>query len=108
MNHKVTYVACDYEDGFPIITADSFENIREALSDYCGNGKYIDFHIYETKYPNDYIGYMEYECVESSSDSSKTFVSKFKIYCLQLYPSTKVAASSQTEISEEVNSRKTI
>jgi hypothetical protein len=95
MKIKATYLACDYEDGFPIITADSFENIREALDDYCGAdhrniGKYIDFHIYETKYPNDYMGYMEYECLESRSDSSKTFISKFKIYCLEFYPLTKI------------------
>jgi hypothetical protein len=95
MKHKVTYLACDYEEGFPIITADSFENIKEALGDYCGDdhrntGKYIDFHIYETKYPNDYMGYMEYECCLNGKDWDKTYISKFKIYCLEFYPLTKV------------------
>lgn len=93
---KVTYLATDFEDGFPIISADSFENIRKALDDYCGadhrnSGKYIDFHFYETKYPTDYEGYMEYECCENGKDWSKTISTKFKIYCIEFYPYTKIS-----------------
>ena len=35
-NIKVTYLALDYEEKFPIISADSFDNLKLALDDYCG------------------------------------------------------------------------
>ena len=95
MKIKATYLACDYEDGFPIITADSFENIRKALDEYCGAdhrdlAKFISYKPYETKYPSEYEGDMEYLCCESGSDWSKTFNCKFKIYCIEFYPLTKI------------------
>ena len=45
---KATWIACDYEEGFPIISADSFDNLKLALDDYCGadnrnSGKCIGF-----------------------------------------------------------------
>lgn len=99
LNIKVTYVACDHEDGFPVTTADSFENIREALDQYCGAdnrdiAKFIGFFPYETKYGGEYEGYMEYECRDGRGDWSKTFNCKFKIYCIGFYPLTKVAENT--------------
>jgi len=89
---KVTYLACDYEEGFPIITADSFDNLKLALDDYCGAdernlGKCIGFTSYNTKYPNDYQGYYEYECCINGSE---IYIDKFKVYCIEFYPQTKI------------------
>jgi hypothetical protein len=88
---KVTYVACDYEDKFPIITADSFENIRKACDEYCGaderdQAKYLGFKPYESKHGCDYEGYFEYEC----KLNDKTYIDKFEIYCIEFYPQTKI------------------
>lgn len=95
MKRKVTYIACDYEDGFPITTADSFENIRIALDDYCGAdhrqvSEFKGFFPFKTKYGSEYEGYMEYESCQNDKDWSKTFISKFKIYCVNFSPLTKV------------------
>ena len=89
---KVTWLACDYEEGFPIITADSFHNLRLALDNYCGadernQGKCIGFTPHITKYPDDYEGYYEYEVCNNGSE---TYIDKFKVYCVEFYPQTKI------------------
>ena len=92
---KVTYLACDYEELFPILSADSFDNLRLALDEYCGadhrnSGRYIGFTPYDTKYPSEYEGVIEYECCESGiTDWSKTYIDKFRVYCVDFYPETK-------------------
>lgn len=91
---KVTYLACDYEDKFPIISADSFDNLKLALDDYCGadermTAKCIGFKPYESKYGSDYEGYFEYECCKNDKDWSETYIDKFAVYCVEFYPQTK-------------------
>ena len=90
---KATYVACDFDEKFPIITADSFENIRLALDNYCGaderdSAKFIAYHAYNPKYPNDYEGYFEYECCTNGNNWDDTYTDKFRIYCIEFYPLT--------------------
>ena len=70
---KVTYLALDYEDKFPITSADSFDNLKLALDNYCGadernSGKCLGFTPYETKYGSDYEGFYEYECCRNGND----------------------------------------
>ena len=85
--NKITYIACDYEDKYPIVTADSFENIRKALDEYCGAdernvAKCLGFKPYDSKYGGEYEGYFEYEC-----DFDDV---KFRIYCVDFFPKTKI------------------
>jgi hypothetical protein len=92
---KITYIALDYESNKPIISADSFQNLKLALDDYCGadernTGRYIGFKPYITKYPDDYEGDFEYECCKNGHDWSEIYVDKFKVYCVEFYPETKI------------------
>lgn len=91
---KVTYVACDYDEHFPILTADSFENIRKACDEYCGadernQANYLGFKPYECPggYACDYEGYFEYVCKDGNGGS---YIDKFKIYCIDFFPETKI------------------
>jgi hypothetical protein len=91
---KVTWLACDYEEGFPIISADSSDNLKLALDDHCGadkrnSSKCLGFTPYITKYPSDYEGYYEYECCKDGTNWDETYIDKFKIYCVEFYPQTK-------------------
>ena len=91
---KVTYIACDYDEKFPILTTDSFENMRKALDDYCGAdernvGKFIAYHPYNPKYPSEYEGYFEYECCTNGNNWDSTYTEKFRIYCIEFFPETK-------------------
>ena len=91
---KATWIACDYEDMFPITTAESFDNLKLALDYYCGaddrnTGKCIGFTPYVTKYPDDYEGYYEYECCKNGNDWNETYIDKFRVYCIEFYPQTK-------------------
>jgi hypothetical protein len=94
--NKITYVALDYEDRFPITSADSWENLKLALDNYCGadernSGRCIGFTPYETKYGSDYEGFYEYECCRNGNDwDDGTYKSKFKVWCVEFYPETKI------------------
>ena len=93
---RAIYVACDFEDKFPIVSSDSFDNMRKALDDYCGadkknSGKCLGFTPYDTKYPDDYQGYYEYECCSKGNDwNSGTYIEKFRVYCVEFYPKTYI------------------
>lgn len=89
---KAIYLACDYDDRFPIISADSFQNLRLALDDYCGADERKQatckgFFPYHSKYPSDYEGYFEYECFKNPEE---TYTDKFRVYCVEFYPLTKI------------------
>lgn len=91
---KVTYLALN-EHNNPVISAESFDNLKLALDEYCGadkrnTGKYIGFYPYNTKYPDEYEGYFEYECCKNGNDwNGETYIDKFKVYCIEFYPQTK-------------------
>jgi len=91
---KATYLACDYDERFPIISADSFLNLRLALDDYCGADERKQatckgFFPYDSKYPSDYEGYFEYECCKGNENPEDTYIDKFRVYCVEFYPLTK-------------------
>ena len=90
---KTIYLACDFDEKFPVISADSFDNMRKALDNYCGadernSGKFIAFVPYDSKYPSDYEGYYEYECCTNGNNWDNTYTDKFRIYCVEFYPPT--------------------
>ena len=95
MKIKVTYIACDYDNCRPIISAESFENLRLALDNYCGAdhrnlAKCNGFFPYNTKYPDYYEGYFEYECLTNNINSlEQSYLEKFKVFCVEFYPETK-------------------
>ena len=81
---KAIYLACDFDEKFPVISADSFDNMRKALDDYCGadernSGKFIAYHAYNPKYPSDYEGY------SNGNNWDSTYTDKFRIYCVEFY-----------------------
>ena len=89
---RTIYVACDFYDKYPILSADSFDNIRLALDEYCGANeknvaKCLGFKPYEAKYADSYEGYFEYECC-TSNDWNNTYIDKFTVYCIDFYPPT--------------------
>lgn len=87
---KVTYLAVDSDGNKPLITASTFEDLRLALDDYYGVGvsesvKCLGFTPYQTKYPEEYEGYYEYEFPWEG----EILKDKVKVYCLEYYPYTK-------------------
>tara|TARA_R110000868_G_scaffold3103_2_gene20710 strand:- start:14327 stop:14587 length:261 start_codon:yes stop_codon:yes gene_type:complete len=86
MSIKTTYVALDYETKCPVIAADSYENLKLGLDNYCGTdegklAKFLAFKPYDVKYEADYEGYFEYECYD---DGESTIV-KFLIFIVPFY-----------------------
>ena len=90
---KVTYVAVD-ADGFkPIASAETFDNLRLALDEYYavdkGQAKCIGWYPFDSKYPDDYEGYYEYEWKNVVRDEVYTETDTIKVYCVEFYPKTK-------------------
>ena len=87
---KVTYIAInEYK---PILSASSFEELREGLDDYYGvdkgQAKCLGFKPYDTKYPDDYEGYYSYSYTIKQYDKEITNIDVVKIYCVEYYPYT--------------------
>ena len=63
MKKKFSYVVI--EDGKPICVADNFRYIISYLDDYCGvnngQGEYVEYKPYNSKYPDDYQGQFIYK-----------------------------------------------
>ena len=92
---KVTYIAVDCDGNKPIMSADSFENLKSGLDKYYGcdgnGGKCLGFTPHQTKYPDDYEGYFEYKVTMYHSDKDPqqtTYIDKIKVYCVEFHPHT--------------------
>ena len=85
---KVTYVAMDCDGNKPIMSADTFENLKAGLDEYYGcdgrGGECLGFTPYQTKYPDDYEGHFEYKVTMDN----KTYTDQVKVYCIEYYPNT--------------------
>ena len=95
MSIKITYLALDHEDRFPIISADSWDDLKLALDDYCGAdergiAKCLGFTPYNAKYGGDYEGYLEYECCTIGKDWTETYKVKIAIWVVKFYSETKI------------------
>ncbi len=87
---KVTYLAVDSDENIPLTTASTFGDLRLALDEWYGIGKdetakCLGFIPYQTKYPDAYEGYYEYEFLFRD----EIMKDKVKVYCLDYYPHTK-------------------
>ena len=96
---KVTYVALDNDGNKPIMTANTFDELKEGLDEYYGAGQYsniydtgaicIGFEPYVTKYPDDYEGCYEYKYTITQADGTVTeYNDKIKVYCVDYHPQT--------------------
>ena len=87
---KVSYIAMD--EYKPILSASSFEELREGLDDYYGVDKgqaeCLGFTQYDTKYPDDYEGYYSYSYTIKQYDKEINNIDVVKIYCVDYYPYT--------------------
>ena len=87
---RVTYVALSHW-GKPIATAHTFDDLKVGIDEYYGIGKdkdvkYINWTPYESKYPDEYEGYFEYEVNDFNWGAE---IEKVPVYCVDFYPYTK-------------------
>ena len=87
---KVTYIAMDKYK--PILSASSFEAIKEGLDEYYGVDKgqaeCLGFTPYDTKYPDDYEGYYSYSYTIKRYNEDVTNIDVVKVYCVNYHPHT--------------------
>lgn len=87
---KVTYVAVD-EEKIILLTASTFDDLKLGLDDYYGvdttdrTAKCLGFTPYQTKYPDYYEGYYEYEFMFGN----EIHKDRVNVYCVDYYPHTK-------------------
>jgi hypothetical protein len=86
---RVTWVAQAYDK--PIVTAHTWDDLVAGVDEYYGAGedpkvKKIGWNPYDSKYPDDYEGYFEYEVDDFNGG---TEIEKVKVYCVEFYPHTK-------------------
>ena len=90
---KVTYIAIDSDGNKPITSASSFEDLRKALDDYyavgTGESKCLGFFPYDSKYPDEYEGYYEYESKRIVWEELHLEKDTIKVYCIEYYPYTE-------------------
>ena len=81
MKNKFSYVVI--EDGKPICVADNFKYIRAYLDDYCGvnngQGEYVEYKPYNSKYPDDYQGQFIYKDFGNPPHLTEEMI-YFKVY----------------------------
>jgi len=87
---RVTFVALSHW-GKPIVTAHTLDDLKAGIDEYYGIGtdkdvKYLNWTPYESKYPDEYEGYYEYEVSDFNWDVE---IEKVKVYCVEFYPTTK-------------------
>jgi hypothetical protein len=94
---KVTYVAMDSDGNKPIVTAESFEDLRKGLDDYYavdrGAATCLGWTPYITKYPDELEGYYKYVYKSLHSDHDEDWdddTDIINVYCLNFYPETKI------------------
>jgi hypothetical protein len=87
---RVTYVAMD--EYKPILSASSFEELREGLDEYYGVDKgkaqCLGFVPFMTKYPDDYEGHYSYSYTIKQYDEDVTNIDVVKVYCVNYHPHT--------------------
>lgn len=90
---KVTYVAVDAAAKKPVASAETFDNLRLALDEYYavnkGEGRCMGWYPFDSKYPNDYEGYYEYEWKNVVSHDVYLEIDTIRVYRVDFYPETK-------------------
>lgn len=89
---KVTYIAMDSDGNKPIMSADTFDNLRKGLDEYYGveklNAECLGFYPYITKYPDYFEGHYMYKWNMLIRDVVEEYVDTIKVYCVDYYPNT--------------------
>ena len=89
---KVTYIAMDNDGNKPIMSADSFENLKAGLDDYYGcdgrGGECLGFTPYISKYPDEYEGYYQYKVSMIQYEKPTEYIDTVKVYCINFHPHT--------------------
>ena len=89
---KVTYVALDKDGNKPIMSAESFDDLKAGLDDYYGcdgrGGECLGFTPYHTKYPDEYEGYYQYKVSMIQYEKPTEYIDTVKVYCIDYYPHT--------------------
>lgn len=89
---KVTYVAMDVDGYKPIMSANTFEDLKKGLDDYFAAGRTtaecLGWYPYDTKYPDSYEGYYEYFWQQIIHNEIIDVVDKIKVYCVNYHPHT--------------------
>ncbi len=87
---RVTYIAMD--EYKPILSASSFEELREGLDEYYGvhkgEAQCLGFVPFMTKYPDDYEGHYSYSYTMKRYDEDVTNIDVVKVYCVNYHPHT--------------------
>ena len=94
---KVTYVAQVHHK--PVVTAHTWTDLIVGLDDYYGVGrdpkvKKLDWHPYNSKWPDDYEGHFEYEVDDYNGG---TEIEKVNVFCVDFYPHTKYKIETNNE-----------
>jgi hypothetical protein len=94
---KVTYVAIDKNSNEPILTAETFEDLKKGLDEYYaverGAAKCLGWTPYVTKYPDELEGYYQYTYKSLHSDHDEELSDDtdiINVYCVNFYPETKI------------------
>ena len=89
---KVTYVAMDTDGNKPIMSADSFDNLKLGLDDYYGcdgrGGECLGFTPYISKYPDEYEGHYQYKVNMIQYEKPIEYIDTVKVYCIDFHPHT--------------------
>jgi len=83
----------DADGNKPIITASTLEETKKALDEFYGvpqdtKVKSLGLTRYESKYPDEYVGYFTYEWIMSINKKEITQSDQLKVYCIDYYPHT--------------------
>lgn len=94
---KVIYVAQVHHK--PVVTAHTWTDLIVGLDDYYGVGrdpkvKKLDWHPYNSKWPDDYEGHFEYEVDDYNGG---TEIEKVNVFCVDFYPHTKYEIETNNE-----------
>jgi hypothetical protein len=93
---KVTYVAIDSDGNKPIVTAESFEDLRKGLDEYYavdrGAATCLGWTPRITKYVDELEGHYQYSYKVAHNDHSELEdeIDTIKVYCINFYPETKI------------------
>lgn len=89
---KVTYVAIDSDGHKPIMTASTLDELKGGLDEYygvvIGAARCLGLYPFDSKYPDDYEGYFEYEWKNEVRGEVTIEIDKVKVYCVEYYPHT--------------------
>lgn len=95
---KITFIAIDSDGHKPIVSAETFGDLKRALDEeYNVDGtdaECLGFTPYNTKYPDEYEGYYQYKFkmnirnLETNEFVPTEIVDKILVYSVDFYPHT--------------------